>query len=238
MKKLLVVNLKIEGKHFMQCDYIQLDPYAPNSGRRFVFSGIQSRNELVDYDSVIDIYVAFCNNRSYYDNLHFKLFVLDFYDLPNGDWCVRGHLEGLTISEYRQGVIDFFYNWQNEISFDWFNNSGNADLRDDYILACMKYSGLPKKLLNKDVFQLDLTLIKQEDDLYYLIGAELIGDRAYFGHDFHTWADCIIELYNHSSYFDGKKIVFINSIQPNNEELTKLVKKIETEFIRYKFTIG
>jgi len=217
---------------------MQLEPYAPNSGRRFIFSGVKTNAELVTHNCVITVSVTVQNKRAQYVNLiQFDLIVLNFYDLSNIEWCVYGHFQNLETIEYRQGIVDVFNDWQKGLLFNWFNKQIDSGLKLDYISACMIYSGLPTKIVDKEVYQLDLSLIKEERDFYYLASLELLGDRGYFGHDFHTFRDCLLEIYNHNDFFHDKKIKFINSIHPQNDELSDLFEKIRAKFIDFKFSI-
>jgi hypothetical protein len=238
MDQMLSISLNFEGQNFMICDYMQLDPCAPNSGRRFTFAGIKSKTGAVIHNSIITINIEVSNKWSQFVSLNqFNLLVLNFYDLPNGEWCVYGHPMDLETTEYRQGEVDIFYNWQRGQSFDWFRQTINSSLKLDYISACMAYSGLPTQISDKELFHFDLSLIKEERDFYYLASLELVGDRGYFGHDFHTFRDCLLELYNHNGFFYGKKIEFTNSIHSDNIELYNLLNKIKAKLTDFKFSV-
>lgn len=238
MDQMISISLNIDGENFMNCNYIQLEPYAPNSGRKFVFSGVRTNAELVTHNCVITVSVTVQNRKfKYVDLIQFDLIVLNFYDLSNSECCVYGHPVNLETIEYRQGIVDVFNDWQKGILFDWFSQPMDSILKLDYISACMIYSGLPIKIVDKDEFPLDLSLIKEERDFYYLASLELLGDRGYFGHDFHTFRDCLLEIYNHNGFFYDKKIKFINSIHPQNDKLSDLFEKIRAKFVDFKFSI-
>ena len=51
---------------------------------------------------------------------------------------------------------------------------------------------------------------------------EFIGDRGYFGHDFHTFKDCLLELYNYNGFFYDKKINLLNSNSYKNDDKNQL----------------
>ena len=84
----------------------------------------------------------------------------------------------------------------------------NSTLKADYIFACLIYSGVSSEIIEQDSYVFDIGLIKEERDFFYMAGKQFVGERGYFGHDFHAFKDCLLSVYHQSGYFYNKKIIF------------------------------
>jgi hypothetical protein len=82
-----------------------------------------------------------------------------------------------------------------------------------------------------------MKLINEERDIFYLAGKEFVGDRGYFGHNFHAFKDCLLTVFHQSGYFNNKKVVFYNANRITDNALLDFYKEIKEIFIRYKFIV-
>lgn len=228
-------------KEFTECNNIWLDPNAPNTTRRFVLSGIRTKNTTVDSGSTVHISISLTNRLySQFLYIEFDIYIYTFKlkSLPEGDeWQVTGNINNIGVEQYRQGVIDAFAIWQNEIAFDWFSLPINSQLKSDYITACILYSGLGTKIKEKDAYLFDFSIIKEVKDFYYIAGFELAGDRGYMGYDLFTFTDCLLELYKHNGYFNESKVIFLNTGAIHDPEIREMLVEWKNAFIRYGFSV-
>lgn len=240
MEQLINVRLSFQGNEFLSCSYLWLDPCAPYSGRKFVFSGIKGNRNIFNHDDTITIDIK-VYNKEFGDIffIQFDLFVLDYdvENLLNDEWWVYGNICNIGDMEYKQGELEVFNTWQKGLVFNWFSLPIHSHLKINYIGACLKHSGLSKKILEKEIYQFDISLIKEELDFFYLASLEFVGDRSYFGHDLHTFKDCLLEMYNHNGYFYNKKISFLNADKIYSPEIGTLFVNVKNVFLEYKFFI-
>ncbi|MBC7388112.1 MAG: hypothetical protein H7329_02780 [Opitutaceae bacterium] len=238
MKQLINITLSFEGEKFIKCDYVWLEPHAPNTGRKFVFSGFKTSKKTANYDSIINVNITVCNNlNEWVYFIDYDIFVLNYGCLSEDLWWVYGTVFNIGDMEYVQGKIDTFNIWQKGGIFDWFSIPIKSPLKLDYIGACLTYSGIITKMIEKEVYNFDISLVKEERDFFYLASLEFFGDRSYFGHDLHTFKDCLLEMFNHNGYFDNKEIIFFNPDKIYNSEIVNFFEDIKNEFIKYKFMI-
>ena len=240
MNKMIEIVLTNNGSEFLRCNYVRMDPYAPNSGRKFVFSSITLIKNLINWDDRISVDITVFNeqNKPIFLN-NFEIFVLNFdseYKHQN-EWWVYGNVFNIDDTEYRQGKIDVFDIWQRGQHFDWFSLHANSQNKLDYISACLNYSGISKKMIKRDVYQFDMSLIKEERDFYYLASLQFIGDKGYFGHDLYTFEDCLLELYNYNGYFYNKRMIFFNTEEIVSKEMITFFQELRKIFFKYKFSV-
>jgi hypothetical protein len=95
----------------------------------------------------------------------------------------------MTVREkYDQAKNDILKRWQNEESVDW--RSLTVKGKKAYVKACLEWSGLPTKLIKCSNYVLDGAQVKNEPDLYCLLGEILVGERGYIGQDPEGFYDC------------------------------------------------
>lgn len=232
------VILSLEKKKFMVCSYVWLDPHAENSGRKLFFSGIRYREEIELYDSIITISIS--SNTQYGDEILglFKVAVYKFgeINLSEDKWWVYGDLYN-DPPEYKQGIIDVFDVWQKGESFDWLGLPLHSSLKEDYNDACLKYSGLSTQIIDREIYQIDVSLILEEMDFYYWASLEFLGEKSYFGYNLHTFKDCLIELYKHNGYFHNKKVVFKKSDRVLSPSIEIFLVEIKNILSQFKFIV-
>lgn len=80
-------------------------------------------------------------------------------------------------------------------------------------------------------------MINQYEDFLYLAAVEFYGERGYFGHDLHTFDDCLLSIYHEKGYMNGKKVILLNAGKITIPDLLKLYEEVKEIFLRYKFSI-
>ena len=241
MSKLINIQIRHEQKKPLVWNYIWLDPVAPGLTRKLVFSGMQNKKSLVNYGNVLNVEIIFLNKEGNAGKeVRFEMHVLNLESSSTSvdEYFVLGNICSNSEIDYCQGEIDVYVNWQNGKEFDWFNNMTTPQAKFDYIGACLTYSGLSREILDKDIYQFDMSLVKEERDFYYLAGLEFIGERGYMGHDFHTFKDCLLEVFHSQGFFCGKKILFLNSLNIVNPEIKELFEDLKKNFLEFKFVIA
>jgi hypothetical protein len=199
---MIQIVLKEKAEKILKSKHIFLEPYAPNTSRKFVFSQLTFLKELNDFygDEVVVLIYVETNDEINHLLFEFKVNILDYSEPIGKSWWLSGLVFGDYDLGYRQGVIDVFNLWQQRKSFEWFADHTNPFSKSDYIFACFTYSGLSKEIIEKGVYKIDLSLVKEEQDLYYLVSENFLGERGYFGHNIHTFKDCLIEISHQERY--------------------------------------
>ncbi|SKA40232.1 hypothetical protein SAMN04488128_105147 [Chitinophaga eiseniae] len=233
------VVLSTNGEQVMCCSHIWLQPYAPDTTRSFRFTGILfKKTTAFDCADKISVRISMLNRKLedvFY--IQFGVFVFDYRESGIDELWIDGLVCDSDEIAYRQGIIDVFDFWQRGQSFDWFSEPINSLLKRDYIVACSMYSGLNTQLLDKDIYEIDISLIKEQRDFFYLASITFIGDRAYLGHDFHSFTDCWIDIYRDNGWFNNKKVRLLNTNAIHDPAVSSLISEAETFFRSYKFSV-
>ncbi|MBB4807694.1 hypothetical protein HNP38_003010 [Chryseobacterium defluvii] len=199
MKNLLKVSLMIDDNEFIRSNYIELIPFSKTSMRTVVFKNVKVINKHIDLLSgEYEFSIAFRNKNLDWGAIHwYSLYMItsDIFDkdIKEGDdICIESILTHNKHIYYDQDVIDVYNLWQNEKVYDW--NSFDINFKLSYISACYIWCGLPKSFIRNHII-LDCLLIKEQIDLFYYLGIEMFGERAYCGSGFYQFEDCILGIY-------------------------------------------
>ncbi len=240
MKDFLRINLSVDNILFAVCNDIAMEPYAMSTARKFTFRNLKIKRDVnLEGRKRVNVRVFHktkerTKGQIIYD---FNILLLEAPENIDKMWWIYGLVYDDYEDEYEQGVIDVYRIWQKGELFDWSKLPLNSELKRNYISACLGYSGLSTKILDRDRFQIDVHQIKEDRDFLYYIAEELIGDKGYFGHSLHTFKDCLLELYHHKVDLKGKEIIFLNSSSFYNSEVMELLKEVKKEMMLYDFTI-
>ncbi|MFY0255707.1 hypothetical protein ACDQ55_17330 [Chitinophaga sp. 30R24] len=168
----------------------------------------------------------------------FKVVVYNFGEgnLPEKNWWVYGELHN-SPPEYEQGLVNIFNIWQKETFFNWFSLPIGSQMKRDYNDACLIYSSLSTRILKKEIYQIDVSLTREELDFYYLVASEFLGEKGYFGYDLHTFKDCLTELYMNNGYQNGSTIAFVNYDKIVDQNISNFILEIKNIFMSYEFTV-
>jgi len=232
------VNLILEAKVFLTCKYLFLDPIAPNSGRKIVFHNITKIEEVDIVNKTIMVRVSAdskCSGEISLGSFRMNIYESGDFDIDSNSFWIYGELYNDGY-EYVQGVIDVFDLWQANQRFDWFSQPTYSSLKKNYNEACYKYSGLGTKFLDKEIYQLDVSSVVEELDFFYLASMEFFGDKGYFGHDLHSFTDCLIEVHRHNGY-TCNTILFLGSDSLTDSNLKALLIDIKNVLLRFKFKL-
>jgi hypothetical protein len=234
------ISIALNGNELIKCSYGYLEPFAPTTSRKITFEGItwveNDIRSLYGYEIEVSVNV-YSRQKELTPLYDFKIYVLDHQNLSGNSWWVSGLIINEYNDEYRQGVVDVFNLWQDEKNIDWVGLPVNSSLKKDYIFACLVYSGVSNRLNEQDSYSFDMGLVKEENDFFYLAGKEFIGEKGYFGHDFHAFKDCLLTVFHQSGYFNNKKVVFHNVNSISDKDLIAFYMEIKEVFLRFKFTI-
>lgn len=243
MKKLLKIYLLINGKKVATCNYCELNPFSTYTAREFTFHKLRLK-ENVDLKFIgkinIRILCKTAYSNAFYPINDFNIIVLDYQYEPTNkkDWCVYGIFDHGNFKEpYSQGVIDIFNIWQNGKKIDWFGLPIESHLKNDYIFACLDYTSIRTDTVDKEIFEIDMSQVKVYRDILYLLSVAFFGEKGYMGHSFHTFADCLLILYNNKGYSDNKKVLFKNCKDLVVIDDVKFFDDLVKELSRYKFTV-
>jgi hypothetical protein len=233
------VLLSLEGRTIMTCDYVLLDSFAVNSGRKLLFSGIKFQEDVDLCDNIIDVSISVNVGSGNQKGIaEFKVHVYNFgkENLYEKTWWVYGELHN-SPPEYEQGLVDIFHIWQKESLFNWFSLPVGSQMKRDYNYACLIYSGLSIRITQKEIYQIDVSLIREKLDFYYLVALEFLGGKGYFGYDLHTFKDCLSELYLNGGYQHGSTIDFVNYDEVLDKNILDFLLEIKNIFIGFKFIV-
>lgn len=240
MQQLIKIVISRNGRELARCNYIWLDPFAPDAARKFFFTLDEDKLQ-VDYDDTLHIRITVANKDfGYVFYTSFDLIVLDkgISTLPGFGYWIYGNASGWDKhDQYIQGEIDVFNTWQNGAAFNWSGLPANSSAKKNYISACRLYSGISKMFSKADIYELDLSKVKEERDFIYLTSRALIGEKSYMGHDVYTFEDCILEMFHHNGYFEGRTILFLNKVESDDPVLEQIYEKVKAIFLKFKFSI-
>ncbi|MGC4036206.1 MAG: hypothetical protein QM764_09605 [Chitinophagaceae bacterium] len=240
MNQLINIRLSTSGEEFLICNYLTLSRSPQNDLINFKFYGVQRLKNIAIHNTIINLTITFCNNKNEWTFFNeFEIVVLrseiDFS--KHMEWSVIGTMRNVDEFEYIHRRMEVFNMWQKKVVFDWFSLPINSPLKLDYISACMIYSGLGMKMIDRDFYSFDVSLIKEERDFNYLSGVEFIGERGYFGHDLHTYKDCLLEIVLHNDYFYGRRVILKNFHRIYNSEIASYFADMRKVLLDYKFTV-
>ena len=239
---MIKIQVKLRSGVVIESKSIRLDPCATTTLRRFVFNGVQWITKGEDYrfenEFTVCIYYFKKNSESEYYT-EFNLFVRDFSGFHENEWRVSGLLRNDEYDhEYRQGMTDVFELWQEEKDIDWFALPVNGHLKKDYFLSCLFYSGISDVILKRDIYEIDMTKVKEEGDFLYLAGLAFLGYRGYIGYDLYTFDDCLLTIsHNEGHYFTDVKVIFTGTKNLSTDvmsfymEIIDILKKFRFEVI-------
>jgi hypothetical protein len=238
---MLNVILKVNENEVVSCRYIYLEPYAPNTGRKFTFSDFKSSPKEIEYNDIVNVDVSIVDKENKQQSLvQFDIVALNhsFYDELDEKW-LYGNITSIGVTEFRQGLIDVFYTWARDEQFDWFAIPPSSSyLKLDYISACMIYDGIYTSINDKSHYTFDMSIIKEEKDFFYLASLEFIGERSYIGHDLHTFKDCFHTLHSECGPFKDKTVVFENVHKISDSEIRIFFDEIKSFFLKYGFNFN
>lgn len=214
MKHLLNISLRVDGKEFIQSNYIELLPFSRTSLRTIIFKNVKIVNNNLDFLSgKYEFCISFKDkNHLSNENQWYEMDMIfsDFFTLKikdGCDICIKSIISHDKHFFYEQDIIDIYNFWQNDQKLNW--DFFDLEFKYSYITACYYWSKLPKKFIQEEII-IDMVLINEQIDLLYYLTKEMFGERAYCGADFHQFEDCISTLCNCKIQL-LPKIKFINS---------------------------
>ncbi|WP_210515609.1 hypothetical protein [Hymenobacter terricola] len=235
MRKILEINLYINNVKIAKCGSIILEPYATSTARKFLFHNLKFKT-TEDFLSLNKIQVRI-SCRSKYSNVkpiyEFNILLLDFDSKLKWVYGLVHH----DYEEYRQGVIDVLASWQKGEKIDWFSLPTKGLLKEDYITACLHYSGVSTEIIDKDLYKIDMSLVREYRDVLYLMGEAFFGERGYMGHSFHTFVDCLRCIFHKGGFAESKKIIFENTERLVIEDDTLFFEDLKKELIIHGISI-
>ncbi len=105
-----------------------------------------------------------------------------------------------------------------------------------YFSACLFNSGISETMLEKDVYEIDMSLVMEKQDFIYLASLAFMGDRGYMGYNLYTFSDCLLTLFHKRGWFDGVKVKFLN-LGSISEKVRDLYIEIKEIFLKFKFDV-
>ncbi|MBO9693762.1 hypothetical protein [Chryseobacterium sp.] len=237
---LLEISLRIDEKEFFKCNYIQLVPYSRTSLRTVIFKNIKLINKDIDLLSgEYDFYVAYKNQKLERGEINWFDMYMIFSDIFTRDINDGDNIEIKSIMShdkhifYEQDVIDIYNLWQHNKEINW--NEIDTDFKYSYVSACFYWSKTPSKFINYEIV-IDCLMIKEQIDLFYYLGKEIFGERAYCGSNFYQFEDCISMICAKEPQ-ELPFIVFKNFNKLNSENIINDIKHLITFFKSKKMTV-
>ncbi len=238
---MIKIGLRLENMYLGVSDFLELDSYAPDTTRRFTFYNVQLEigTELYFHQMMMNVTVEYYvrdGEWREYTSFDIRIFTADI--LEDRRLVVVGLTsQGEYEFEYRQGMMDVFKIWSEKGHFDWFSLSIGNRLKKDYIWACSFYSGLNSALEETDTYKIDMELVQEELDFFYLAGLAFLGDRGCVGSTAYTFEDCLLSFFHENKSFAvGKRVIFLN-VQKVQDSLRFFLEEIKTLLMKFKFEV-
>lgn len=232
MKENLYIELHIKQEKIFQCNYLQLETNSEYCSRKLTFKGVKISQEICDIicssvgssDSVEIIIYAINSKGDLYFRTYFEFQLRGLNFNLNEDFWIYGLI--VTDSQrYSQPLIDILNTWQNNENFDWYKLPIYSQKKNDYLKACYYYSGIKSNIIDKEKYIIDLSLVKEVVDFYYLLGVEFMGDRGYMGECYNTFKNVMISISNN---INKKEITLFLE---NNTNIQSIAHQIDFEEI-------
>lgn len=220
---------------------ISLEPCSHDTTRQFIFRENQweksEPGELNDGELIVSVFY-FTKRDEWKYHTEFRLRITECHQLSKEELQVSGLInQDDTDKPYSQGITEIFKIWQNNMEIDWFSLPENHFLKHDYFVACMINTGISETILEKQVYEIDMSLVKEFQDFIYLAGLAFIGNRCYIGYTLYTFADCLLTIFHkRGAFFSDVNVRFLNASSLRNGD-TNLYGEIMEIFIRFKFNI-
>jgi hypothetical protein len=110
-------------------------------------------------------------------------------------------------------------------------------LKKGYITACLAYASVPDRMLDIDVYRIDMKFVCEEYDLLYRFSLALIGEKSYIGFNSYSFEDCLINLFNQGIMLSAKTIIFLNTEFVQKNGMTELYELYIFSLKKFKFKI-
>jgi hypothetical protein len=238
---MVLIEVRIGPRLLMKGKFIMLEPYAPDTTRQIIFSDVHwlENNKDPVCDQKLNIVVSYLKKNGEWGHYtEFKINLLESHGFGTSEWRVSCFISQDDEDKvYRQGITDIFKLWQEEKNISWFSLPEAHHLKADYISACLFYTGISDSMVEREVYEIDMSLVNEEQDFLYLAGLAFIGDRGYLGRDLFTFNDCLLTIFHkRGAFFDGLKVVFLNT-KNLSQTMLHLYGEIRSIFIKFKFEV-
>lgn len=245
---MIKIKVYAANKILLTCKYIYLEPYAPNTSRKFTFKEIsptskkrilQKTRDVLHFDEDhLKIQVnVFTKSNEWSCIDEFKIYLIDYGNLEKTSLWISGLVYDDYFKDYRQGVIDIFTLWAKHKNIKWSDLPLNSPLKKDYISSCLLYSGTTSELLERDNYVIDWSLINEERDFLYFASIELVGDKGYFGWETYTFEDCFTTIHHAGGLKKSRRVAFFNSSKITDPEIYSLYQSVTNTFNRFNFLV-
>ena len=220
---------------------ILLEPCSHDTTRQFSFRENQWKKKEIGQLDGGELRVAvfyFTKNHEWAYHTEFRLRITECQNLSDQELKVSGFIRQDDVDRpYSQGITDIFKMWQTNLEIEWFSLPENYYLKHEYFLACMIYSGISETILRKQVYELDLSLVREFQDFIYLAGVAFVGNRYYMGYTPYTFADCLLTIFHkRGEFFSDVEVRFLHANVLSDRD-ANLYREIKDIFIRFKFNI-
>lgn len=238
MVNVIEIELSNEGKIFMICRQMYMDQHAVTLDRKFTFRDIEVIDDYeITYGAEITITVNIIFRGDEKDLLSKLVVTVDHWsDLINGCCWMKGTVVDRYFG-YDQSVVDIYNMWQQNIFFDWWSEPLFSSRKQAYLVACLGFTGINTDVSSKLIYQLNLSLVKEKSDFFYLLGTEFFGERGYFGSSISTFQDCLSDIFRESGYQYDKTIKCLNIGDIADEKLRYTIEEVMRIFKKCGFAI-
>jgi hypothetical protein len=238
---MIAIEVKVDSRILVESNFLMLEPHAPSTSRKFIFKDFRGAESVADilYQGKLTVAVYYLNrdcNWNYYTE--FQIRVISHED-SGSDLSIFGNIyQDEQDKPYRQGMTDMFKLWEENREIDWFSLPLNDPLKDDYISACLFYSGISEKLIERDIYEIDMSLVQEEKDFLYLASLAFTGNRGYIGYDLYTFDDCLLTIFrSRGDNFKSVKVMLSN-VDLVSESIHSLCQTVTKILLKYKFEIA
>lgn len=256
-KEKLRVDVYAGDMLYFSCDYARLDPYAPSLRRKFVFCGLQHQNFTKDnlnlWSAALGGTFFICimgegRSGDFYETckIHLEEAYFDF-DTSDDDilankkeWSIDGRI--ITSDDdyyFKQEYIDVQYLWAQGKPLIWEDLPVGSLLKTGYQSITFDYTSLHSTIIERDVYKIDMSKVKECKDLIYYSSLEFFGYLGYMGTYFYNYHDCLSVILEEkgSEYLAGRKIMFFNTSQVAAPEVSQFLDDTKGVFSAYGFLV-
>jgi hypothetical protein len=244
MKKLLKIEMSGENGARAYLSYInRLPPKTPDSKEFCFVLDIfrRSRDVAIEKNAVVDVIIQsldhWISDKSYRLLTWLDIEILEWHNLSKNTVFLRGNVTEMDFCvSYQQETFGVLNMWQNGQELDWLSLDYRSPWKRGYLSACLRFSSVHGHIVKKEAYLIDVSLLWEEDDMYYLGAEAFFGKRGYMGYDFHTFKDCASIIAEENMSSEGITVRFLQVSRLKNY-LADFYRQVKEVFARYKFTI-
>jgi hypothetical protein len=199
--KYIQIKIYNNKKNIGNCNFINLKLANTNICEVTLFNPIFN----IETNNFENLEILICLKKYY--KISFALNNINFIETKNNSVSFNAIYTPNkdSYNDYNQAYLDVFKKWSNNEKIEW-RNLVNRKKKETLLRCFAIYGGLRNKNKFKDKYIVDFDFVKEEIDIYCLLGEVFFGNKGYMGTELNSFIDCLI-FYKFEKINELSKIV-------------------------------